>query len=170
MSAQATGKKLNDRELAVRSQIEVWHGQTGRLSDLLYELSDEQLIKQISPDRNTGHYVIGHLAAVNDGMLPLLGFGERRFPELEDAFLKNPESADIKRPTPAEVRHVWAELLGVLRENFERLSADEWFDRHTAVSAEDFVNEPHRNRINLLINRTNHLSYHLGQLTLLKCK
>jgi hypothetical protein len=28
--------------------------------------------------------------------------------------------------------------------------------------------EPHRNKLNLLMNRTNHLSYHLGQLVLLQ--
>ena len=170
MSTQAATRKMNDRELAVRSQLEVWHGTNARLSDLLFELSDEQLQKEIAPDRNTGHYVVGHLAAVSDGLLPLLGFGEKRFPDLEEAFLKNPQSADIQRPTVGEVRRVWAEMLGVLRENFEKLSADEWFDKHTAVSDEDFACEPHRNRINVLINRTNHLSYHLGQLTLLKSK
>ncbi|HLA94232.1 MAG TPA: DinB family protein, partial [Pyrinomonadaceae bacterium] len=134
------------------------------------ELSDEQLQKEISPERNTGHYIIGHLAAVSDGMLPLLGFGEKRFPDLEAAFLKNPESAEIERPAVGEVRRVWADLLGVLRDNFEKLSADDWFDKHTAVSDEDFINEPLRNRIAVLISRTNHLNYHLGQLTLLKSK
>ncbi|HEX3101916.1 MAG TPA: DinB family protein [Pyrinomonadaceae bacterium] len=161
---------MNDRELAVRFQLEVWQGHTARLSELLNELTDERLLDEVSPGRNSGLYIVGHLAAVNDGMIPLLGFGEKRFPKLEDAFLKNPESADIERPTAAEVRRVWAELLGVLSENFDTLTADEWFDKHTAVSDEDFVDEPQRNRLNLLINRTNHLSYHLGQLTLLKSK
>ena len=170
MSAVAATRKMNDRELAVRSQLEVWHGTNHRLSELLFELSDEQLQKQISPDRNTGHYIIGHLAAVNDAMLPRLGFGDKRFPDLEAAFLKNPENAGIERPTIAETRRVWADLLGVLRENFERLSADDWFDKHTAISDEDFENEPLRNRIAVLISRTNHLNYHLGQLTLLRSK
>ena len=171
MSTQnATGRKLNDRELAVRSQLEVWDGQTSRLSTLLSELSDERLLQEVSPGRNSGLYIVGHLVAVNDGMIPLLGFGEKHFPDLDEAFLKNPEIAKIERPTAGEVRRVWAETLGVLRENFYGLTTDEWFDKHTAVSDDDFVNEPHRNRINLLINRTNHLSYHLGQLTLLKSK
>lgn len=170
MSAHATSRKMDDRELAVRSQLEVWHGTNSRLSELLFELSDEQLQKQISPDRNTGHYIIGHLAAVNDAMLPLLGFGDKRFPDLEAAFLKNAEEVMIERPTVAEVRRLWADLLGVLRENFEQLSADQWFDKHTAVSDEDFANEPLRNRIAVLISRTNHLNYHLGQLTLLRSK
>jgi len=170
MTTHATSRKLDDRELAVRSQLEVWHGTNLRLGELLFELSDEQLLTQISPDRNTGHYILGHLAAVNDGLIPLLGFGEKRFPNLEASFIKSAESVEIERPTVGEVRRVWAELLGVLRENFEQLSADDWFAKHTAVSDEDFANEPLRNRIAVLISRTNHLNYHLGQLTLLRSK
>ncbi len=170
MSAVSAIRKLNDRELAVRSQLEVWHGTNERLSDLLAGLSDEQLAQEIAPGRNTGNYIIGHLAAVNDGMLPLLGFGDRRFPAFEAAFLKNPDGADVERPSAAETRRVWAELIGVLRENFDRLSANDWFDKHTAVSDEDFENEPLRNRFAVLISRTNHLNYHLGQLMLLGSK
>lgn len=42
--------------------------------------------------------------------------------------------------------------------------------KHSAVSEEDFAKEPHRNKLNLLLNRTNHLSYHHGQLVFLKEK
>ena len=34
------------------------------------------------------------------------------------------------------------------------------------VSDEDFAREPHRNKLNVLISQTNHLSYHPGQLSL----
>jgi hypothetical protein len=47
------------------------------------------------------------------------------------------------------------------------MKADEWFNKHTAVSAEDFAKEPHRNKLNVIVNRTNHTSYHLGQLVYL---
>jgi hypothetical protein len=47
---------------------------------------------------------------------------------------------------------------------------DEWFTRHNNVSAADFANEPHRNKLNIIINRTNHTSYHLGQLVYLAKK
>jgi hypothetical protein len=36
------------------------------------------------------------------------------------------------------------------------------------VSPEDFAKEPHRNRLNVLISRTNHMANHIGQLLLLK--
>jgi hypothetical protein len=40
-------------------------------------------------------------------------------------------------------------------------------DRHTAVSEADFALNPSRNKLSILISRTNHQSYHLGQLNLL---
>src|SRR5690349_7561124 len=92
MSAQnAVSRRYDDRELAVRSQLEVWEGQNKRLGELLYQLSDEQLTAPLPAGKNSGVYIVGHLAAVNDGLLPLLGFGDKRFPYLEDAFLKEPE-------------------------------------------------------------------------------
>ena len=33
---------------------------------------------------------------------------------------------------------------------------------------EDFIKEPHRNKLNVLLTRTTHLAYHAGQLALLK--
>lgn len=171
MSTQnAVKTKLDDRAMAVRWQLEVWNDQNSRLGELLYELADEDLQKEVAPGRNTGSYILGHLAAVNDGMIPLLGFGEKRFPLLEEAFLKNPQNAEVERPTVGEVRRVWADLLGVLRENFDQLTADDWFQKHTAITEAEFAEEPHRNRIGVLISRTNHLSYHLGQLAFLKNK
>jgi len=46
------------------------------------------------------------------------------------------------------------------------MSVADWLGRHTAVSAEDFANEPLRNKLNVLMGRTIHESYHLGQLNL----
>jgi hypothetical protein len=57
-----------------------------------------------------------------------------------------------------------------LADHFNQLTVDEWFEKHTAVSDEDFQKEPHRNKLNVLINRTNHLANHLGQMTFLKSK
>jgi hypothetical protein len=43
---------------------------------------------------------------------------------------------------------------------------NDWVARHTAVSEEDFAKEPLRNRFSILITRTNHLTYHVGQAVL----
>jgi len=39
---------------------------------------------------------------------------------------------------------------------------------HASISEEDFVNAPHRNKLNIFIGRTSHVNYHLGQLIFLR--
>jgi short-subunit dehydrogenase len=42
----------------------------------------------------------------------------------------------------------------------------DWAQKHTHVSAEDFAANPHRNRLSILLSRTSHVAYHLGQTAL----
>jgi hypothetical protein len=56
----------------------------------------------------------------------------------------------------------------VLGQKFNSLQPGEWFGKHTAVSDKDFIKEPHRNKLNIIITRTSHLSYHTGQFILLR--
>ena len=49
-----------------------------------------------------------------------------------------------------------------------KMMPDDWFSRHTAMTDEDFEKEPGRNKLSVVINRTNHMAYHLGQLVLVK--
>lgn len=56
----------------------------------------------------------------------------------------------------------------MIKQKFDSLKPEEWFEKHTAVSTEDFEREPHRNKLNIVVTRTSHLQYHLGQLQLLK--
>jgi hypothetical protein len=53
-----------------------------------------------------------------------------------------------------------------LFEGFASISAADWLKKHAAVSEEDFLKEPLRNRLAILLSRTNHLAYHLGQTAL----
>ena len=46
------------------------------------------------------------------------------------------------------------------------MSSSDWVQRHSAVSEEDFAKDASRNRFSILLSRTNHLSYHLGQAVL----
>lgn len=55
----------------------------------------------------------------------------------------------------------------LLQEKFDNMTSEQWFEKHTAVSEEDFAKEPHRNKLNIIITRTSHLQYHTGQIVLL---
>lgn len=159
---------MNTQELAITMIITEWQKQNTRLDQLLDTLSDEQLSRPTAPARNSGIYLLGHLTAVNDAMIPLLGFGEKLHPELEPLFLTNPENPAVERPSLSALKKYWKAVNAVLYEHINKMTTEDWFTRHNAVTDEAFQKEPHRNKLNILINRANHQSYHLGQLAYLK--
>lgn len=156
------------KELFIKMALSAWERENNDLNKYLESLTDEQLSKEIAPGRNTGTYLLGHLVAVSDNMLPILGFGERLFPQLGNIFIVNPDKSELKKPSIDELKEYLKAVNAKLAKCIQSTSTDEWFEKHTSVSAEDFAKEPHRNKLNIIINRTNHLSYHLGQMALLK--
>ena len=67
----------NQHDGITKLALNAWQTQLDRTTKLFESLSDEQLQKQVAPNRNTGVYLLGHLIAVHDAMLPLLGFGNQ---------------------------------------------------------------------------------------------
>ena len=154
----------------IKQAIESWNTQLRQFNRVLNELTDESLMKQISPNRNRGIYILGHMIAVHDRMMPLLGFGEVKYPQLDGQFLKNADDPNAEFPSISELRKCWKDVNETLAGHYNTLSSEEWLQKHNAVSAEDFAKEPHRNRLNILFSRTNHLSSHYGQIVFLKNK
>jgi hypothetical protein len=167
MSAITT---TTEKELFIKMVLSNWEMQINRMNNLLGKLSDEELSAQTAPDRNTGVYLLGHLAAVSDGMFTFLGLGERLNPAMDEIFLRNPDNSGIEKPSINELKDYWNKVNALLAQKINEMHAEQWFTRHTAVTKEDFAKEPHRNKLNIVINRTNHLSYHLGQLAYLAKK
>ena len=155
-------------DLVVNMTLTAWNAQNGYLNKLLDELTDEQLMNEISPGRNRGIYLLGHLVAVSDAMLPVLGFGDRLFPALEEIFIKNPDKARQEMPSIPELKGNLVAINAKLKENINATSSTQWLKKHNSVSAEDFVKEPHRNKLNIIISRTSHMANHIGQMLLLK--
>ena len=127
-------------------------------------------MQQVAPGRNRAIYLLGHLIAANDSMLPMFMLGDRLYPELEADFLTNPDKPETNMPSISELKGKWNTLNTTLAAHFDKMDAPTWMDRHSRVSPEDFAKEPHRNKLNVLIGRTNHQSNHYGQLVLLQVK
>ena len=92
--------------------------------------------------------------------------GPRLHPEFDDPFLSSPDKAAPQTPSVEEIKKAWTEVNGKLRAAFATLSPADWLQKHASVSEEDFAKDPLRNRFAILLSRTNHLSYHLGQAIL----
>lgn len=159
---------MNTNQIMVKMVLDRWDASIKNWDDLINDLSDETLQKEIAPGKNRGIYLLGHIIAVHDDMLRLLDMGEKQYPELYEPFIAAADKTVKEIPTITELRKYWTSQCEVLKQKFDRLKPEEWFEKHTAVSAEDFANEPHRNKLNIIITRTSHLQYHTGQLRLLK--
>ena len=157
-----------ENEIVFKITLDAFSNNIKRATKLIHELSDKQISQEISPTKNTGHYLIGHLITVHDNMLPLLGLGESLYPELVDVFLKNPDKSELSKPSIEQLRKQWDEVHNTLLTQLKLLTPAQWLEKHKAVSDEDFAKEPNRNKLNVVLSRTNHLSYHLGQIALLK--
>lgn len=145
-----------------------WKQVIGRFDKALAELSDAQLQQRVAQGRNRLYYILGHLTAVHDRLFALLDVGQRLHPELDEPFISNPDGT-LPDPLPAaELRRAWSEINAKLTAAFEKFTAADWLSRHTQVSDEDFAKDPTRNRLAVVLSRTNHVSFHTGQTVLAK--
>jgi hypothetical protein len=156
--------------LIIKQVISSWAVQSKAVSDLFNLYEDEHYLNEVAPTRNRGIYILGHLISASDGMLPLLGFRERLYPELEQLFSNNPDHTFDKLPLVSDLKEKWTALNSFLQDQFGKLTPVEWLDRHTKVSPDDFAVQPERNKLSVVLGRTNHISYHTGQLIFLKIK
>ena len=114
----------------IDSALRGWKFNVEQADKLFGSLSPGQLEQEVASGRNRLIYLWGHLAAANDRLLP------------------------------QSLKAAWQEINEKLWEGIWKFSASDWADRHTAVSAQDFEREPHRNRFGVLLGRTVHLACH----------
>jgi hypothetical protein len=154
----------------VDAALRAWKTSVDRAEKFFADVPDDQLELEIAPGRNRLIYLLGHLVAVHDRMLPLLGAGERKYEHLDTPFLLSPDREHSALPPAAELRKAFVDVNQVLWDVISKWTAAEWLSRHTSVSEEDFAKEPHRNRFSVLLSRTTHLASHQGQLILAKTR
>jgi hypothetical protein len=153
-------------EIFIGMAIKAWDTQISRTDKFLSTLDDEACLKEIAPGKNRVVYLLGHLIAVNDNMIALFSLGERVHADLDDAFVKSPDGPGLTKPDVAALRQYWKRSNEQLSALFATMTPEQWFGRHTSMTDEDLVKEPTRNKLSVLLNRTSHVAYHLGQLAL----
>jgi hypothetical protein len=156
-------------DVLIETVISSWEQVIKRVAILCLSCSEQQLLVEVAPGRDRILYLWGHLIAVNDAMFSVLRLGERLHPELDAVFVAQPDRS-VPLPTSAEIAKCWENVHTELLSRFKTLSSQEWLERHGNVSPEEFVGNPARNRLTVLLGRTNHASYHFGQMMLAKRK
>ena len=159
---------MNNEEVFVAVALNSWKAAIARVDHMFSEITDEGLQREIAPDKNRIYYLLGHLTAIHDRLFSMLDVGERLHPELDEEFIENPDRTFPVETPVADLRKAWSEVNASLTSSIEPLSVEEWLKKHGAVSAEDFDKDPLRNRLAVLMSRTNHASFHAGQIRLTK--
>jgi hypothetical protein len=154
-------------EQIIKQVINAWASQNKNVTTFFTKYDDSVYMHEVAPGRNRAIYLFGHLIATNDGLLPILGLGEKLYPELYEIFSHSPDKAVPVIPSLPELKQKWETINTLLTGYFSKMTINDWLGRHMSVSEEDFAKEPLRNKLNVLIGRTNHESYHIGQLNLL---
>jgi hypothetical protein len=161
---------MTAEQILVDAALRAWKFNIDRVEKSFAALTDEQLETRLAPGRNRLLYLLGHIAAVHDRMLPLLGAGERRHPELDAVFLEEADTGSGSPVATSALKDILVDTDRALWDAFTKWTPAEWLSRHTAVSAEDFAKEPHRNKVSVLLSRNSHLAFHHGQIVLTEAR
>jgi hypothetical protein len=159
---------MDQNTILIRIALNAWQTYIDRTTEFINQLTEEELLKEIAPGKNRGIYLLGHLAAIHDVMPEILGFGKRAYPDLQGVFVRAPDKTISQIPSVPELKPIWTAVNERLKNGFAKLTADAWFMRHESMTDADFEKDPSRNKLSVLLNRTNHLAFHFGQLRLLK--
>ena len=159
---------MDQQQIFVQMALQSWNIQIARAEKAFSGYSDIEFYNPVAPGKSRIIYLYGHLAVIHDALKETLGLGKRSRPELAALFLQNADNPQATIPALSELKEYSNSVHGELKELFSVLSPEDWFKRHNAMTDEDFAKDPTRNRLSVLLNRTNHIAYHLGQLALAK--
>ncbi len=157
---------MDQSRILVDVALKAWSQQISRAEKFFDAKSDEELLKQVAPGRNRLIYLLGHLVSTNESMMTLFELGPKLYPSYEQTFTKSPDQLEL--PPAHELRRAFKETNANLTAHFSNMSVSDWLARHTAMTDEDLAKEPARNKLSVLMGRTSHVAYHLGQAVLVK--
>jgi len=154
-------------ELLKRIALQHWAATNLKIERAIESISEARYSAELAPGRSTPAWIFCHLLQVNDNMFPILGFGANLYPELHDV-MNSKEIAPHTAFELDELRQMWIHIGSKLLEHFNGMTGDQWLEKHSNISEDDFKKEPHRNKVNVVLHRLIHMSHHAGQLALIK--
>ena len=86
---------MTAEQTLVATAVQSWKMLIERADKFFSPLTDDQLQAEIAPGKNRLVYLWGHLIAVHDRMLPLLGIGPQIYPELDKPFLSEADNRTL---------------------------------------------------------------------------
>jgi hypothetical protein len=143
-----------------------WTTYNARMQKMMDTINDQNYNAPITLNGNSPSWLFGHLVDTDDKLLELFGIRSRMFPELEKIYHHEKGSNQKGHLAKGELISKWTQISAELDKAFKAWNEKDWLGRHNAVSEEDFIKEPHRNKLNVMLSRVAHKASHLGQVAM----
>lgn len=136
------------------------------ISGIIEPLSDEEFKMELSPGKNHGVWLMGHLVTSDDDFSMFMGKGEVMFPQYYEVFgqgskLLPPDSY----PPVSELKDAWKKVCDKNRKIYSELTDDELQQPHALVK--DFEKDYFKTKERVIMAWQLHQLYHAGQLGIL---
>jgi uncharacterized damage-inducible protein DinB len=138
----------------------------------LNSLSDEDLKTEISPGKNNGVYILGHLIVSDDDFSKYMGKGGYLFPEYRKMFGQNSKCLPPENyPPVSELRVAWKKVCDKNRKIYEELTDEELEQPHALIEDPAHPEKDYfRTKGRIIMAWQLHQAYHVGQLGVIHAK
>ncbi len=127
-------------------------------------LSDDDLKREVSPGKNHGIWLFGHLIANEDDFGVFLGKRELAYPEYQNMFAGGTKPLPYENyPSVSEMREIWKEMIEKNKKIYNELTDGELNEPHALIHENDFC----KTKEDIIMHWQIHLVYHTGQLGIL---
>ncbi len=132
----------------------------------LNALSDEEYNLELSPGKNTGIWILGHLVVSDDDFSVFLGKGELLFPEYTEVFGQGSklQKAEIY-PSVSKLKEAWKKVSEKNLEIYSGLTDKELNEPHSMVK--NYETDYFKTKDKVIMAWHLHQAYHAGQIAIL---
>lgn len=146
--------------------LTAWNRYLEQLGDLFNNLPDNGDLEN-SFNKNRLLYTIGHLTALNDETGVELGLRELLYPELVNDFLVETYRTSNSGQSIHNLLAYWRNVNCTLTSYISDMQLSDWFEDKAGLLNNELQGTPQGSKLNVILTKTHHLVYHLGQLALL---
>ncbi len=132
-------------------------------------LSDEEFKMELSPGKNHGVWLLGHLIVCDDDFSLFMGKGDLLIPEISEIFRQNSKLMPVENyPSVSKLKEYWKQVTDKNQKIYSELTDKELTDRHAMVK--DYDTDYFKTKERVIMAWQLHQLYHAGQLGVIVSK
>lgn len=136
------------------------------VNNYIDSLSDSEFEMELSPGKNHGVWILGHLIASDDDFSVYMGKGELMYPDYSELFGQGSKLQKISTyPAVSKLREQWKEIFMKNKRIYENLKDEEFEDIPENMDGESLKYFTSKGKIVMAWQL--HQMYHGGQLSVL---